>query len=116
MFQSVNPFEPTAFLNSYFVTKHHLCLFEAALLVTRDPDIFYFTILELVLRMLIVPKLRLFAYSNLISNPDIYLPKILIAFLTRIFCGFALGLVKINHELMLKKIQRHFEHFLYSFY
>ena len=116
MFQFANPFEITAFLNSYFVTKHSPYLFETTLLVIRDPDIFCFTIHELVSMMLIGLKLKLFTYSNLISNLNICLPKILVVFLTQRFCGSILDLVKINHQLMLLKIQCDFVRLLYSFY
>jgi len=104
MFQFANLFETTAFLNYDFVIKHSRCLSEATLLVTQDPDIFYFAIPGLVFMMLIAPKLKLFTYSNLISNLNIYLPKILTVFLTQKFCVSVLGLVKINHLLMLLKI------------
>jgi hypothetical protein len=116
MFQFANLFEITAFLNYDFVTKHSPCLFKATLLVIQDLDIFYFAIPELVFMMLIVPKLKLFTYSNLISNLNIYLPKILTVFLTQKFCVSVLGLVKINHLLMVLKIQCDYENFLYSFY
>ena len=116
MFQFANLFEITAFLSYDFVTKHSPCLSKATLLVTQDPDIFYFAIPELVFMMFIAPKLKLFTYSNSISNLNTYLPKILTISLTQKFCVSVLGLVKINHLLMHPKILCDYEHFLYSFY